>query len=327
MPEGNFTLSIQGDKNSEVQVKAKKGEVIYIKLSLVDANFPELKPKGPLTGRFEYESFLFSQNETYNKKEYKSSKKEALNESEQNFFPEDNAMKEPASESITSNNHNPSVQEQIPHKGVDVRASFSTGLGRRLGRLPEGLNSTQRNYINDLKSGLSFDAGLTLYFDEQNGIGLKINNFSSTAQANNLSFPFGGASFSGATNSNERMTFYGLNYGNRYLSSNNNNQLHTSIGLGFFEYLDKTRVGSRSFEIYHSTIGISSDISYDIMLTDRFFIGFPFSLFLGSASEAKLTLDNGFSETIDLGDDAESFTRIDFSVGLRYILFKAKKKG
>lgn len=321
LPEGDYTLSIKDVKNSEVQIQAKKGEVVYVKFHLNQPNFPALQQKDALTGRFEYESFLYSQNESYSKEIKQPSPVKTPQESEQNFFQETEPRVEQSSESVASNVGGSFTQEPTEPHGVDLRTSLSTGFGRRLGRLPSGLNNNERNYLNDLKSGFSIDAGLAIFFDEQNGIGLKINNFSTSAQANNLNFQFGNTSFSGPVDSQERMTFYGLTYNNRLLSSKNKNQLHTSIGIGFFEYVDNTSVGSRSFEIYHSTLGISSDISYDVMLSDRLFIGFQFSLFLGSASEAKLTLDNGTSQTIDFGDDAESFTRIDFSIGLRYTLF------
>lgn len=336
IPEGEHILSIKEIYGSEINFTAKEGTANYLRLYFHRASYPTLQITDPLVGRLEYESFDQANNEIFEYKLPEEVKNDTIsqeqnmlsevyrrdvqdrNTEEENFFKENPTAQNPTEATVQQQAQQFDLDQK--NEPLGFRASASTGFGRRLGRTPSGLPSNLSSYLNDLKSGMSIDLSAAIFFDETNGIGFKFNRFFASADASFITFNFPGFNVSGPIDTNETMTLFALTYNNRYKSSSNKNELHISYGLGYFRYMDKSTVGNRSYELLHETLGISSDISYDINIGKNLFLGLQAGLFLGSADKAKFTPDTGNTSTIDLDDNAESFTRIDFSIGLRYII-------
>lgn len=328
VPEGIHVLSIKEIENSQINFNAKKGTANYLRLYFKGSYTPTIELKNPITGRLEYESFDYTNNEKFEDKypadslitEVETQETEYTNLDEKNFFKSSPSAEKSEAKQVVSQDPQVDFSEPVKQVPLGFRASASVGYGYRLGRIDSNVSPQVRSYLNDLKSGLSLDFNTSFYFDGSSGIGIKFNQFLASAEADNFQVNFPGFAASGNISTNETMTYIGIAYQNRLTSSNNKNELHTGIGIGYFRYLDKSDIGNQSFELVHETLGVSGDISYDIFLGSNFYLGLQAAYFFGNANKATLTTDSGQKTTIDLEDNKESFNRIDFSIGLRYII-------
>jgi len=194
------------------------------------------------------------------------------------------------------------------------RLAFSGGYSYLLGKTPEGIDNTYRDYLKKFRSGFNLGLDLGYYFNKQYGIGLKYSYFNTKASAPNIPFIDDQGNLVRMSISENRSDNYiGPAFLMRFSDKTNENAFIAGISFGYFAYNNKLKIGGVPLKAKGSTLGMVVDVGYDFGLSDSFSLGFMLSFKLGSIS--KLTFDDGFqSQTIDLPkDQRESMSRIDIS--------------
>jgi len=205
--------------------------------------------------------------------------------------------------------------EIYPH----LRIAVTGGWSYRTARLSPEISSDFRNYANKLKSGLHYDLGLSYFFSEMLGFGLKYDEFLTSNEIGNvyLTHPEGGTEY-GSMSDNIRTKFIGPSFCTRLFNSTKKNCLLIEIGIGYVDYRNSCSAVSYSAIIKGSTAGTYMSIGYDIGISDNFALGFQFSASSGILSQ--VTIKEGASTTtkkLDKGE-YEDLSRINLSVGLRF---------
>lgn len=321
VPEGQHTLAIKDNDASEISFTAEKNKAYYIHIYTNKSNKPEIKLRSPFAGRFLYE-FIDSMNAEILKIENLANQLTTEDDAEGNKKMNTETENDlPSSETVKPENlsQNPQIRfsEPVKNSSLDFRIALSGGYGYRGSLADINLSSSQNDLRDDLRLGFVFDLNTALYFDDKNGVGLKFNRFTSDASRRESNFPASG--FTNRTVSNT-LTSFAATYNRRVKYSKNRNELHIGAGLGYFRFLDETRLGNRNAETSIEAFGLILDMSYDFFLAENLFLGIQTTFFLGSSDEEKRTNDLGETTIIDLGDNPESFNTSNLLIGLRYII-------
>ncbi|MDR1153926.1 MAG: hypothetical protein LBL04_04385 [Bacteroidales bacterium] len=199
------------------------------------------------------------------------------------------------------------------------RFAVSGGWSYRTGRLSKNIPSDLRNYSQRLKSGFSYEAGLSYYFSEYLGAGVKYSEFLSSNSIDNVTVTYlDGSTGHGSINDRIRINFIGPVFSTRLFNSTKKNCLLLDFGIGYLGYRNKMVSTSGKYTLKGGTAGIYWNIGYDIGISRNLALVFQLSLTSGALSEYKIS--NGTrTEVVTLEKDSyENLSRIDLSVGLRF---------
>jgi hypothetical protein len=193
--------------------------------------------------------------------------------------------------------------------------SASAGFGYRLARLPDGLNSIEKEYYRDLKTGYYYEADVTYFLKSNFGLGLLYNSIKSENKLDNVTVTGPpGFSGTGTVSDDITITYYGARGSFRTWNNNHNGFANLTFGLGYISYVDKARV-INTYKITGETLGLSLGASYLISLSPDFWIGVHGSYTAGVLTE--YDFDDGKNvQTIELPDgEGEGLHHVD--IGLR----------
>lgn len=197
-----------------------------------------------------------------------------------------------------------------------VRLSVDYGYSYRLAEVSDDFRSDVKDYIEELKSGSTLDLHVSYFIEQEHGIGLTYNKFSSD---NSIEFveAFNGTTF---TTDNISISFVGLEYSNLYVSSSGKHNFIGSIALGGLSFKNNSTLNGRTLFLTGNTFGIGVGINYDYMITESFALGAGLGFVAGSLSEIKASNGQN-SERIELdGNNKENLTRVNLTLGLRFYL-------
>ena len=190
-----------------------------------------------------------------------------------------------------------------------TRLGLDIGLSYRTAKIYDGIPTSLREYTKQLKSGFTYGANFTGFFNENNGIGFKYSLHSSKNEMRTL--------VSGSMNTLKdhiKITYIAPFYSYRVLNPANNNAWFFNTGLGYLAYKDDYQVATTSSSINGSTLGLNLDFGYDFMLSPGFAMGFLVSYVVGT-----LTKYEDGRHTVELDEDEyESLNRIDITFGIRF---------
>jgi hypothetical protein len=199
-----------------------------------------------------------------------------------------------------------------------VSVTFAAGPSFRLAEVPGNTSPLIKAYIQDLKSGFSFDLGLSYMVTNSAGLGLKANLYKSSGAIGslNLTAPNGDTGF--GTASDDISIFYvGPTYTFLGKEGKNKDRFTALFSIGYTSYLNETNVLG-NYDIKGSSLGINAEMAYYVTIVKNFQIAPRIALFGGGLRELKITGENGYNRTLDLGDNFESLWRLDPSVSLKY---------
>ena len=189
----------------------------------------------------------------------------------------------------------------------------------RLASSPDGLNSEQKKYFKDLKSGLSYD--LTAYYlkDGSNGFGIKYNVYQSSGTIRNQSlFLSDGTVISGDFSDDITISFIGPSF---IISENQNSKLgeaNLELAIGYISYKNDSRIIGNPLKITGGNLGMIGGMGYHFRLAPNFFFFFQMNFIGGMLKKLKYTYGDGSSETIKLNEDEyENLWRIDLAIGAK----------
>ena len=196
------------------------------------------------------------------------------------------------------------------------RVAVSVGWSYRTARLSPDINPEFTEYFRQLKTGIHYDVGLTYYFKEQWGLGLKYNEFLSSNEMNNVYYTER-PTVSGKMSDNIRIKFIGPIYSSRIYNPVNNHCFLIDAGIGYVDYRQNKYVISTPISFKGGTAGAYWSIGYDVGLSDSFALGFQLTLLTGVLTQ--YTVFDGtstYTEKLDK-DKYENLSRIELSIGLR----------
>ena len=208
---------------------------------------------------------------------------------------------------------------KIPGKEIypRFRAAISGGWSYRTASISSSVPSDFKNYMQKLRSGFHYDLGVSYFFSEMLGAGIRYNEFLSSNKIENVyaTYPDGSTEY-GYMNDDIRIKFIGPSFCLRLFNSTKKNYFFSEIALGYMDYRDKGFLVNTPLLIKGSTSGSCMSIGYDIGISKNLALGFQLSALTGVLNRLTTT-DGTFTQTTKL-DEYENLARIDLSIGLRF---------
>jgi hypothetical protein len=190
------------------------------------------------------------------------------------------------------------------------RAGLGVGWSQRTAAIADDVPAQLKEYMRNLKSGLSYNADASYFFSEKVGMGIKYNQHYSTAEI---------GSHSQLMRDEIRIHYVGPFLSARLYGKRQKNSLVLNVALGYTAYKDVGSFNNEVITITGQTAAFSYDIIYDLQLTKNLMFGVQVSLTGGALSQFEQT-KNGHTETVELPDgEFEGLGRVDFIAGLRYV--------
>lgn len=210
----------------------------------------------------------------------------------------------------------------IPKKDYsNYRVAINYGLGYMLAPLSDDISNDLAPYFIDLKSGSLFSGDVAYFFSSYLGIGLKYTQFNTV----NSKYPIYEIDDrtditlrTGSMSDDISIVFVGPYISTRVPSMYRNDAFLMNLSLGYMGYRND-KVVFDDFLLKGKTIGLSLDFGYDIGFSKNIAMGIQLSLYSGYLSKYVMT-DNLGSRTIILGEEQyESLSRLDLTIGLRFM--------
>lgn len=192
--------------------------------------------------------------------------------------------------------------------------------GYRVAASPDNLDSTQKEYLKKLKSGLSKDISFYYLFEQEAAVGLKYNLYESngTIQNQTLKLP-NGTFINGAISDNIKITFIGPSL---LMTEGKNSKLgegNLEMALGYLGYENKGLIVGVPLKITGSNLGMIAGMGYHFRILPSFLIGGQVNFVGGVLTKIKYTYPDGTTKTEKLKDEAiENLWRIDLAVGAKF---------
>jgi hypothetical protein len=191
------------------------------------------------------------------------------------------------------------------------RFAVSGGWSYRTGRLPQNIPSGVSDYLQGLKPGFHYEAGLSYYFSEYLGAGFIYSEYLSSNSDD-------GSTGYGDMSDRIHINFAGPVFSTRLFNQTKKNCLLLDLGIGYLRYRDEVLFASEKLTLKGGTAGFYWNVGYDIGISKNLALGFQLSFLRGMLSEYKRS--NGIrTDVIKLEkNEREDLTRIDLSIGLRF---------
>lgn len=198
-----------------------------------------------------------------------------------------------------------------------VSANFNYAY--RLAKIDKSYSDIQRQYLKNLKSGLSYDVSAYYMVNDFIGVGLKFNSYNSSESIDDADIiaPNGDSGF-GRISDDVTISFYGVGAIYNLLERGSKHVVNMEVALGYMGYKNDA-YALADYKFKGSTFGASLSISYQYMAFENFSIGPKFGLTGGALKKVELTGPDGFSETVKLdSENAESLSRLDMGIVASY---------
>lgn len=208
------------------------------------------------------------------------------------------------------------VAKTVEQNYPGFRFGIQIGPGIRTAGIPSEYAPSFRDHLKKQRIGFHFDTDSHWYWSESMGMGFKYSAFMAGAESRNVQIPDAG---SGYLSEQITMHFFGPSVSNRFVSSNPKNVFVTNIAIGYMNYRNAVGRDNQNFRMMGNTVGMAFELGYDFEVSNNTAIGLSITAYLGGlnavnikrgSSSQKLTLDDG---------DRESLSRIDFTIGYRYL--------
>lgn len=193
---------------------------------------------------------------------------------------------------------------------------IDAGGGFRSADIYETGSEDVDDFLKKLKNGFHLSLGAIRYWGEYFGAGVEYSLFKASHSMNDIHASGG---VIGKTKNNTSIHYVGPSFNMRFASHRNLNAFVISMGIGYLGYKDKLDMDGQSITFTGGNIGYTTSIGYDIALSEKAALGFKLSIVSGSLSKMKFSLGPQ-QETLELeGDERENLSRINISVGLRFM--------
>ena len=190
----------------------------------------------------------------------------------------------------------------------------------RVAGTPSGLNSEQKKYIKQLKSGLSYDISTYYLKDSESGFGLKYNVYLSDGIIKNQPLVLqDGTTIRGDFTDDIKIAFIGPSF---IMSQNENAKLgeaNLEIALGYMSYVNNSTVIGAPTKISGGNLGMIGGMGYHFRLIPSVLLGPQVNFAGGVLRKLKFKYPDGTEETVKLDEDNfENLWRIDLALSAKF---------
>ena len=227
------------------------------------------------------------------------------------------------------------LHSQTETKNEDVhqkwRLGLSGGMSYIIGNTDEAKNAMTDmgispklvdDYYGDLKLGMMAGADFQYFFKPNFGAGIKyLFHSNSTELGEKVSLPLNGDGvtlFYGRVKEQLYLNYIGPSFiVRRFFGSQQKWSITSLLSLGYVHYRNEALIADMPFLQTGSTLGSCFAVEMEYHFTDNIALGVDLSCL--SAVLSKYKMSNGYStETIDLGNDPENLSRLNFGLNLKY---------
>ncbi len=205
------------------------------------------------------------------------------------------------------------------------RFALNCGAGKSMMANNEDqyISTEMYNHNNKMNLGFTVSAEASLFFDHNNGFGLKVHNYHSSA-TDDIYLLVKNQEHTASYSESRNITYAGPFYAIRVMSGNQKHTFLANIGAGCLLYNNRIDANMPTqklqdnvpFKTFAATIGGSLGIGYDYALTDNISLGAGMDYMIGMATRSKVTnLDGSTRE--DNGSKFDLST-LSFNIGVRY---------
>lgn len=192
------------------------------------------------------------------------------------------------------------------------------GYSYRVARIDPSADAFTRDYYEGLKSGLNYGAGLTYYFSETLGAGIKYSSSLYTNSVSNVTVTFNNGMIKyGEVSDDITITFIGPSILTRYYPGNNDDCMTMGASFGYMSYNDDGLVVD-PIRITGNTLGMGLDFGYDFSIGPSASLGLRLSFLSGVLREVEIQED-GETRVMRFEEGSyESLQHLDFGIVLTY---------
>ncbi|MEO6175774.1 MAG: hypothetical protein ABIP27_11550 [Flavobacterium circumlabens] len=216
----------------------------------------------------------------------------------------------------------------VANEATNYKSSKSSGFlllanvaqSFRVASSPDGLNSEQKKYMKNLKSGLSYDISAYYLKDDRTGFGLKYNVYKSSGTIRNQQITLDdGINYRGDFSDDITISFIGPSF---ILTEGKNarvGEANLELAIGYMSYRNNSTIIGSPLKITGSNLGMIAGMGYHFRITPHFLLGAQANFVGGVLRKLKYEYPNGITETIKLEDEeVENLWRIDLAVGAKF---------
>jgi len=199
-----------------------------------------------------------------------------------------------------------------------LRIAAGGGWSYRTGKVSDQIPSDFKTYTKELKSGWHYQFDMSYYISERLGLGLKLSDYRAQNEISSIYVVQQDGTMSyGKMSDDIRILFFGPMLSTRLIMPNRNSFLF-NLSIGYMTYNNEA-VLITPYTFTGETIGLSWDIGYDLMATSNLAIGVQLSFVMGTLFEYKIS-DGTTTQTVKAEkENYENLSRIDMSLGIRFI--------
>lgn len=196
-----------------------------------------------------------------------------------------------------------------------ARIAFQGGYTYRTGTIPEGIDQPTEDHLKGLKNGYNLGGDINYFWNAKHSIGVStsFSQAKSTLADVSLYDEHGNIIATDDLSENIKLIYFGPSYFHRASKSNGKIYLLFSLTMGYYGYNETLNWNGETAELTGETFGLGFSFGADFLTSEKFAIGLEATLLAGSLK--KLTIDGIEVEL----DDYESLTRIDLTIGIRFL--------
>ena len=189
----------------------------------------------------------------------------------------------------------------------------------RLAKIDKSYTGIQREYLKNLKSGVSYDISAYYMINRELGFGLKFNSFNSSEGLNGVyvSAPNGETGY-GNISDEITISFFGIGEIYKFGRSGSRHSGLLEAALGYMRYKNDA-FAIDNYTLTGGTFGSAISVAYQYEAFKNFSVGPKFALLGGSIRKYDIEGPDGFKDRLTLGrDNQESLLRMDLGIVASY---------
>lgn len=187
----------------------------------------------------------------------------------------------------------------------------------RLAKIDKSYTGIQREYLKNLKSGISYDISAYYMIKEELGFGLKFNTFNSSESIRgvNVVAPNGDTGY-GYISDDITISFYGVSEIYRFGGKASKHSGFAEAAIGYMHYKNNA-YALGNYTMTGGTLSSTLTVAYQYEAFKNFAVGPKLGLLSGFIRKFDVEGPGGYKDRLRL-DSAESFFRADMGVVASY---------
>lgn len=208
-------------------------------------------------------------------------------------------------------------RQQYGEEGTGIYVWASAGLGYMTAPLPDNIQPFLEEYLNELRSGWSFNGDIAYFFNEAVGVGLHYSQFRTSNQIDRVVVYTSTDTLIGPLSDNIRLSYFAPSVYYKFGNTKQRILPSISAGIGYADYQNNSSV-ARPFKIKAATLGLHFHGNLEVNLNYNFAIMLRAGVFVANFSEIEITDYTTHRTTTVSLDEPDNNTRFELHGGIRY---------